>query len=693
MRAFVFAALALAGCAPEPPEACLPADAPWIDFDRDGFPAVVDCNDSDPRIHPAAFEACDNIDNNCVDGIDEGYPVDEDGFPVCETEELCDGVDNDFDDRVDEGFPDFDGDDLADCLDDACELLVDATSLEIPIDEDCTEGVIEVDDPWNVRIEWQWTDGGATGGSFTTPVIGRFVDTNEDGVVDFEDVPLVMTTMFSGNKLVGVRGDTGELAFEKTGVSGFGGIALVDADGDGEVEAVTFDTSRRVIAIDRFGTIEWTSSLTESNTFPHPIAADVDADGIPEILTQSFLISGADGSTVANFGPPPGIPTHVPTVGDIDLDGVQEIFIGRNVYRPDGTIKWSHGISGPAGHWMAIVNIDEDLEGELVVVGNSRIGMFEHDGTPIRETATSNAERPGPICVADFDGDGTVELAWTSRGVMAALELDGTIMWSNTINDLSGLVAGCSGFDVNGDGAYEILHADSDQFRIWDGATGTRLYEIGGHRSSTIIEYPTVADIDSDGNAEIVIVSNSHASSWGSITAFGHAGDGWPPSGETWPVHDFAVTNINPDGTVPDVPAPSWQVHNVCRARPFADTVSANLGVEITDACVSGCVSGVGTVGIAVEIFNSGASDIYIDVPVTLFSPVGDELVPLATVWHRGGVPGGTRMGGIEFVVPIEDLPAEGFVVRVDDRGRGVGNVAECDEEDNETSWPYPVCD
>jgi hypothetical protein len=342
---------------------------------------------------------------------------------------------------------------------------------------------------------------------------------------------------------------------------------------------------------------------------------------------------------------------------------------------------------------MAIVNIDDDPEGELIVVGASRIGMYEHDGTEIRVVSTGAAERPGPICIADFDGDGMVELAWTSRGIFAAIELDGTIMWSTTINDTSGLVAGCAGFDINGDGQYEIVHADVDVFRIWDGKTGTRLFEIGGHRSSTIIEYPTIADIDGDGNAEILIVSNSHASSWGSVTAFGHAGDGWPPSGETWPVHDFAVTNINPDGTVPEVPAPSWQVHNVCRARPSADTISANLGVEITDACVSGCVAGVGMIALAVEVFNTGASDIYIDVPVTIFRPEGGVLVPLDTQWFRGGVPGGTRIGGVEFVLPIEDLTEVGFVVRVDDRGRGVGNVAECNEDVNQTSFPYPVCD
>ena len=46
------------------------------DADRDGYPSVesggTDCNDMDSAINPAAFEACDHIDNNCNGIIDEG---------------------------------------------------------------------------------------------------------------------------------------------------------------------------------------------------------------------------------------------------------------------------------------------------------------------------------------------------------------------------------------------------------------------------------------------------------------------------------------------------------------------------------------------------------------------------------------------------------------------------------------------
>lgn len=682
----------LAGCSPEPPEACMPDDAPWADFDQDGYPAEIDCNDSDPAIHPAAFEECDGIDNNCDGVIDEGYPdITGDGVADCDPVEVCDGADNNANTLIDEGFPDFDGDDVADCLDDACELFVDAVSREIPIDEECTEPVIEVVDPWDVVIEAQWRDGSDTSGSYAMPAIGRFIDTNGDGVVDLGDVPVIVITTQRSN-LVAVRGDTLEKVFDEPGFRPYVGVALVDVNADGETNVVSIDTGGRVVALDRRGDVLWRSTETEANVYSPPVVADVDSDGVPEVITNTMLLDGADGSLRTRFGAPSGIPYYVPTVGDIDLDGEQEILIGRNVYSPDGTIEWSHSIVGNYGHWGAFVNIDDDSEAEVVVVGGGRVGFYEHDGTVIREISTAAASRPGPICVADFDGDGVVELAWASQSVLSVYNLDATSLWSGVIRDFSGL-AGCSGYDVNGDGAYEVLFADENAFRIFDGRTGEVRYEQGGHRSGTIFEYPTIADVDGDGSAEVVITSNFHTSTWGTITVFGHDGDGWPPSGETWPVHDFAVTNVLPDGSIPSPPEPPWLVHNVYRARPSADTVSANLLVEITDACVSGCAEGVGVVSLAVEVSNTGASDVRTDVPVTVYAVEGADLVPLDTQFLSGGVAGGTRTGGLSFSFPIEQLTSDGFVVRVDDTGAGNGVIAECSEEDNETTWPYPVCE
>ncbi len=114
------------------------------DIDGDGDLNIIDCAESDPAIHSGAFEACDGVDNNCADGIDEDYPelgdacdgVDSDdcengtytcagdGLDVeCTNEtivdiaEACNGLDDDCDTETDEGFDNTDGDGQADCVD------------------------------------------------------------------------------------------------------------------------------------------------------------------------------------------------------------------------------------------------------------------------------------------------------------------------------------------------------------------------------------------------------------------------------------------------------------------------------------------------------------------------------------------------------------------------------------------------
>jgi len=57
--------LLVGGCPDDPASQC-------PDTDGDGYGACDECNDSDPSIHPGAAEACDQVDNDCDEVVDEG---------------------------------------------------------------------------------------------------------------------------------------------------------------------------------------------------------------------------------------------------------------------------------------------------------------------------------------------------------------------------------------------------------------------------------------------------------------------------------------------------------------------------------------------------------------------------------------------------------------------------------------------
>lgn len=578
-----------------------------------------------------------------------------------------------------------------------CDVIIPSARTVTVLSECEGEGALhEVSDPWNVTVEWQWTGlstNRAIQDVITTPVIGNLTDDNGDGRIDENDVPDVMTvasneSSFSNGTLVILDGATGSEVWSASGYDASGGGALADLDGDSSTDIIVFNSSEQVVALDASGNRMWTST-DRAGGYPQATVADLDADGNPEVIADTLILNGQTGATIARLTVTGSIPYRMPAIGDLDQDGYQEVIVGNTVYDHRGTRMWSSTIAGSYGHWSAIIDADGDPEAEVVMIGGGQFGVYEHDGTEIVRRSAGTTQ-PGAPCAADFDGDGEVEIAWGSAGTFQVVNIDGSIVWSSPIDDTSGL-ASCSGYDVNGDLTYEVLFADQSTMWIFDGATGAVLYSNAGHASGTLWEYPAVADVDHDGSAEIVIGSNNYwQQGWGGITVFGHNGDGWPRSGTTWHVHDFAVTNIEPDGSVPTNPVPWWQEYNVYRARPAVDDPSyPDLQIGVNDLCVANCETG--PVKISVQVQNKGGEDINAGAPWAFYKNDGGTLT-FVTGGTLPAVPSGTAPEGFVIEVAPSDLGTHGFVIAVDDDGNGFGDLTECDENNNLEIWGDRIC-
>ena len=577
-----------------------------------------------------------------------------------------------------------------------CELILDPAD-SVAIDEECLTPDVVVDDPWNATIEWQWSGLAAAPNVddvIMTPVVGNLADTDGDGDIDTDDVPTIAFVAFDSaiqsGTLVVVSGTDGRELWTSPGWNGGGGIAIADVDADGISDVIGFDNGGRVRAMNANGTELWLSARV-SSVYPQATVADLDADGTPEVIADNVVLDGVTGVLEFNIPVDSGIPYRLPAVGDLDLDGQQEVILGRGVYSSTGELLWTSPIRGTYGHWAAILNADSDPEAEVAMVGAGELAIYEHDGTEILRTRAGGGQ-PGAPCVADFDGDGAAEIAWGSSSTLNMYELDGRELWSASVDDSSGL-ASCSGYDVDGDGIYEVLFADQNTFHIFDGGTGVLRYSQGGHASGTLWEYPSVADVDGDGSAEIVIGSNNYGfSGWGGITVFGHAGGGWMKSGSTWHTHDFAVTNIRPDGSVPRRPTPWWNTYNVYRARPAVDTSATDLQVAITDVCEPGC-NDEDEVSIAIQVRNIGGVEVPAGVPVTVYAFDGSDPEPLYT--HVVGAPvrPGEALEAFSVTVTRAELAGADILVRVDAKPDGEGEHVECNEANNEDWYELADCE
>lgn len=309
---------------------------------------------------------------------------------------------------------------------------------------------------------------------------------------------------------------------------------------------------------------------------------------------------------------------------------------------------------------MVLLQADGDDEAEVGWLGPDTFSLYEAAGDRADTWDLGLRESQGPPCAADFDGDGAVEVGWTANDQLRLYELDGTLKWSVPVSD-EVLTTPCSGFDLDGDGMVEMLYSDQVEFLILRGTDGTVLYRDTSHRSGTGYEYPSVADLDGDGHAEILLTGSADGP--GVVRALTHAGAGWPPAGRSWGTWAFAVTNANPGGHVPRSPEPSWLAYNTWLARPAGEgTPFANLGVSAT-MCRDGA-------RISVDVENTGAADAW-DVAYALYD--GTEELVRDTIDQ---LEAGSAVRRI--VLDVSSASAEITVSTDPD-----GVVEECDESDN----------
>jgi hypothetical protein len=572
-----------------------------------------------------------------------------------------------------------------------------------------TVGTLDPVVEWSAEVDLGFSTSPEVRHPYVTPVVANLTDDNGDGRIDRDDIPDIAFTAFeggggSGSGLRVLSGDgraehlfvaAVEWGGQSWPISRVGGVALADLEGDGRPDIVTIvmaadGTTGRVAALEADGTPKWVEPSAVTSRYSYPSIADLDGDGAAEVVVGHLVIDtggallavGAAGTGAPDSNPNPQWGSiSIPV--DLDLDGAVEIVAGNTVYDAAGAVRAQSGL--PDG-FTAVGDLDLDGVGDIVTTVHSagEVYAWSLDGA-VRWRVATGAGGGGPPTIADFDGDGAPEIGVAGRTHYSVLEADGTLRWQAAIIDFSSSATGSSVFDFDGDGAAEVVFADERSFWVFDGATGAVLFEEPAHQHGTAWEYPIVADVDADGQVEVVLGSVSTSGEWNGITVLGSATASWTPARPLWNQHAYHLTNITADGAVPAVAAPNWLTWNTFRAAA-PETGPAQWLPDLRPAepalCLDTCAAD--TVTLYVGAVNAGLQGAdRVDIAL-----VDDA----ARVVHRGTLftlPAGG--GGLLGPLTLSRADWGDGSLRVDVDPDALH--AECDEGDNTLSlgpWPCP---
>ena len=446
-----------------------------------------------------------------------------------------------------------------------------------------------------------------------------------------------------------------------------------------DAECSQFEDSPGVLfVISHTGAIERTVTLPFRPTPTDPrsntvVIADLDADGAAEIIAGGVVL-GAEGVRWSDRR----LLAVDLAVGDIDLDGRLELVTPQHAFEDDGELIWEDDAIAIDGH-PAIARLIPEIRAPQVLAldGSFLVVRDAATGAPLIGPFRFAAGRSsGPPAIADFDGDGRAEVgvAADHAFVMFDFELPPPyVVWELPSQDSTPGTVGAAAFDFDADGADDLVYGDECHVNILSGREGAQLWT-RSNPSLTVWEYPVVADVDADGHAELVVVSNGEGA-WCSgrgqpyretppgLRVFRDRLENWSATRRTWNQHGYTRA-VDEDGSLPRTPPRAWSTHNTVRANP---TLSER-GPPLPDLQIAAR---------RVRSIDCGAEDVIVEVRVENRGAVGVPAgVPVA---FGGGVRSSTTSvllpGGAEWIasppVPRSALRGEGqtFRLEVDPRG------------------------
>ncbi|MEM2589276.1 MAG: DUF2341 domain-containing protein [Candidatus Bathyarchaeia archaeon] len=287
--------------------------------------------------------------------------------------------------------------------------------------------------------------------------------------------------------------------------------------------------------------LKWRVHAGTGSTSIGPLAADLNNDGLMEIVVTGMngvaALNPLDGrimwSLPSTFGGP-----HVPfEIVDLNKDNIPEILLGPEynasywglvaLHGNNGSIYWYNPKAAGKGHYIAVADINADGYPEIFSATQGKVTALTYDGRIFASTYTYYP-CSGGMTIGDTDFDGVFEVylgersEWYptypsgGRGIRAFWANNLTEIWCDPQILCSSHTPVLADVDKDGDLEIIILHQRKG-IAVYNTDGSVNTYKGKYRRQLYIPELPsnghsnpTVADVDDDGNLELIQCGNAN---------------------------------------------------------------------------------------------------------------------------------------------------------------------------------------